>query len=93
MNVFIVELPPGDDPDTFVLSQGSEEFIRLIQGAMNIVEFKAALLQRRDQRDQFTIIQSIVESLTKIKDAIKVNLYVKDLAEKFGLREESIYQE
>jgi DNA primase len=93
INVFIVELPSGEDPDTFVLSQGSEEFMRLIQEAMNVVEFKAALLQRREPKSQFVIVQSIVESLAKIKDAIRVNLYVKDLAEKFGLREEAIYQE
>jgi len=95
MNVFIVELPAGEDPDTFVLSEGSEEFMRLIQEAMNVVEFKATLLQRREgsTRNQITIIQSIVESLSRIRDAIRVNLYVKDLADKFGLREEAIYQE
>jgi DNA primase len=95
MNVYIVELPQGDDPDTFVLSKGSEEFMTLIRGAANIVEFKAALLARRSGPASATgaIIQSIVESLAKVGDAIRVNLYVKDLANKFGLREESIYQE
>ena len=95
MNVFIVELPAGEDPDTFVLSQGSEEFMRLIHDAMNVVEFKAALMRRRsdEPRNQITIIQSIVESLSKIGDAIRVNLYVKELADKFGLQEEAIYQE
>ncbi|HQT92424.1 MAG TPA: DNA primase, partial [Candidatus Kryptobacter bacterium] len=95
MNVYIVELPQGEDPDTFVLSKGSEEFMTLIGGAANIVEFKASLLARRSGSSSApgAIIQSIVESLAKVGDAIKVNLYVKDLADKFGLREESIYQE
>lgn len=95
MNVYIVELPAGEDPDSFVLSKGSEEFMMLIGGAMNIVEFKASLLARRSggSTDTAAIIQSIVESLTKVNDAIRVNLYVKDLADKFGLREESVYQE
>ncbi len=95
MNVYIVELPAGEDPDTFVLSNGSEEFMRLIAGAMNIVEFKASLLSRRKgaSSDQASIIRSIVESLAKISDQIRVNLYVKDLAAKYGLREEAIYQE
>lgn len=95
MNVFIVELPAGEDPDTFVFSKGSEEFMMLIREAMNIVEFKAALLSRRSGSSSNTaaIIQSIVESLSKVNDAIRVNLYVKDLADKFGLREESVYEE
>ncbi len=95
MNVYIVELPQGEDPDTFVFSKGSEEFISLVQSAMNIVEFKASLLARRSgsNANPAAVIQSIVESVGKIGDAIKVNLYVKDLAAKFGLREESIYQE
>jgi DNA primase len=93
LNVFIVELPSGEDPDTFVLSQGNEEFMRLIHESVNVVEFKASLLQRRGQQNQITVIQSIVESLSKVDDAIKVNLYVKALAEKFGLREDAIYQE
>ncbi len=95
MNVFIVELPAGEDPDTYVLSQGSEAFMTLIGGAVNIVEFKASLLARRSGKsaDPAAIIQSIVESLAKVGDAIRVNLYVKTLADKFGLREESIYEE
>ncbi len=95
MNVYIVELPPGEDPDTFVLAKGSEEFMSLIGSAMNIVEFKASLLASRTGSSSNTaaIIQSIVESLARISDAIKVNLYVKDLAGKFGLREEAIYEE
>ncbi len=101
MNAYIVELPPGEDPDTFVLSRGAEEFMALIRDAMSIVEFKADLLTRRagSSRDQMSpdlnlkIIQSIVESLSKVDDAIKVNIYARDLADKFGLREESIYQE
>ncbi len=95
MNVYIVELPQGEDPDTFVLSKGSEEFMTLIGAAANIVEFKASLLARRSGSSSApgAIIQSIVESLAKVGDAIRVNLYVKDLADKFGLREESIYQE
>ncbi len=95
LNVYIVELPSGEDPDTFVLSKGREEFMALIGSAMNVVEFKASLLARRSNSsgDAAAIVQSIVESLAKVGDAIKVNLYVKDLANKFGLREESIYQE
>ncbi|HEY9164827.1 MAG TPA: DNA primase [Candidatus Kryptonia bacterium] len=95
MNVYIVELPAGEDPDTYVLAQGSEAFMAMIRDATNIVEFKASLLTRRKggTRDQLAIILSIVESLSKVNDAIRVNLYVRDLAVKFGLREESIYQE
>ncbi len=101
INVFIVELPPGEDPDTYVLSRGAEEFMALIRDAMNIVEFKASLLTRRAGSSQgqvspelnHSIIQSIVESLLKVDDAIRVNIYARDLADKFGLREESIYEE
>lgn len=95
LNVYIVELPAGEDPDTYVLARGSEEFMALIGNASNIVEFKATLLARRAGSSSNTgaIIQSIVESLARINDAIKVNLYVKDLSGKFGLREEAIYEE
>ncbi len=95
LNVYIVELPAGEDPDTYVLARGSEEFMALIGNGSNIVEFKATLLARRAGSSSNTgaIIQSIVESLARINDAIKVNLYVKDLSGKFGLREEAIYEE
>ena len=95
MNVFIVELPAGEDPDTFVLSRGADEFMVLIQNAMNVVEFKALLLGKKGSStsDQVAMIQSIVDSLAKVDDAIKVNVLVKDLVGKFGLREEAIYTE
>ncbi len=95
MNVYIVELPSGEDPDTFVLSNGAEEFMMLIKNAMNVVEFKAAMLAGRETSgaSQIETIQSIVDSLAKVNDAIKVNVLVKDLAQKFGIREDAIYQE
>jgi DNA primase len=99
MDVFIAELPQGEDPDTFVFSQGSEEFMKLIRKAVNIVEYKASLLQKRANPSlsfvsrQQSIINSIVDSLSKIDDLIKIDLYVKDLANKFGVHEGSIYQE
>lgn len=95
MNVFIVQLPTGEDPDTFVLSKGSESFMNLVQNGTDIVEFKASLLTRQKDGkvDEVRVIQSIVDTLTRIDDPIKVNIYSKKLAEKFGIREETIYQE
>ncbi|MGC8652895.1 MAG: DNA primase [Candidatus Kryptoniota bacterium] len=95
MNVFIVQLPPGEDPDTFVLSKGAEAFLNLVINGTDIVEFKLNLLTgRKDERlDEAKLIHSIVDTLSRIEDPIKVNLYSKKLAEKFGIREETIYQE
>ena len=95
MNVFIVELPPGEDPDTFVLSRGDEEFMALIRDAMDIVEFKASLLLRRssERPDPAAIINSIVDSLAKIDDRVKANILVKSLSEKFRLQELAVQTE
>ncbi|HVR45175.1 MAG TPA: DNA primase [Candidatus Binatia bacterium] len=38
--VRIVLLPPGEDPDSFVRSQGADAFRRLLEGARRAIEFK-----------------------------------------------------
>jgi DNA primase len=95
MNVFIVQLPSGEDPDSYVLSKGAESFMNLVRNGTDIVEFKAnLLLTHKDGRvDEAKVIHSIVDTLSRIDDPIKVSLYSKKLAERFGIREEAIYQE
>ncbi|MDX1684780.1 MAG: DNA primase [Saprospiraceae bacterium] len=92
MNVRIALLPEGQDPDSFVKSEGMNGFKKFIEeNARDFILFKSALLLEEAQGDPVkttVLIKDIVESIAVIPDALKRSLYVKQCAEKFDLSEE-----
>jgi DNA primase len=71
--VRVIEMPAGDDPDSYLKSQGAEGFRRLITEAIDFFEFKlmrardAGLLENAGTRA--TVTRETVELLAAISDA------------------------
>lgn len=97
MNVEVVLLPDGEDPDSFSRSQDSSQFIDYInRHKTNFILFKTQLLLGEagdDPIKKATLIGDIVESISKIQDTIKQAIYIKDCARQFDIREEVLIKE
>ncbi len=97
LNVKVVELPQGEDPDSYVKKYGSEKFRRLVDKAISFVEFTARAFQREGKLDtpegQTGAVRSIIETIAKIQDPLKRQFYVKDIAERYKLYESVLYRE
>lgn len=96
-DVRIVRLPEGEDPDTFVRKFGAKEFRKSVSESISFIEFKA---QRFYQQGAFSsperkaeAVRSIVQSIAKMKDELKRNFYVKEVAGKYDIYESVIYRE
>lgn len=96
-DVRIVRLPEGEDPDTYIRKFGAKEFKTLILGSISFIDFKA---QRFFQQGAFSspernaeAVRSIVQSIAKMKDELKRNFYIKDVAEKYDIYESVLYRE
>ena len=85
MNVKIVSLPEGDDPDSYVKSQGKEGLVQYMDAnAKDFIFFKTDLLLAEAGNDPIKktdVIRSIVESISKIPDPLKKSLYIKECAD------------
>ncbi|MCQ2350832.1 MAG: DNA primase [Paludibacteraceae bacterium] len=97
MNVEVVLLPDGEDPDSFARSQDSTKFIEYINThKTNFISFKTSLLLEEAGNDPIkkaALIGDIVDSIAVISDKIQQAIYIKECAVRFSMREEVLVQE
>jgi DNA primase len=97
LEVKVAELPAGEDPDSFVRKQGGAAFQSLLDHAVTFLEFKANTYRLEgmfDSPDRKTrAIRSIVQTIAKMKDELRRNLYIQTLAEKYGIYESVLFRE
>ena len=90
MNVKVLFLPDGNDPDSFARSHSAEEFRRYIQeNQTDFIQFKTDILLRgvTDPVKRSQAINSIVESISKIKNQITRASYITDCSYRLGVNE------
>lgn len=90
MNVKVLFLPDGNDPDSFARSHSAEDFRRYIQeNQTDFIQFKTDILLRgvTDPVKRSQAINSIVESISKIKNQITRASYITDCSHRLGVNE------
>ena len=97
MNVKVLLLPDGDDPDSFARKHTAEEFIQYIRdNETDFIKFKTGLLLKDAENDpvqRARLIQEIVGSITIIPDPILRSLYVKECSTLMKVEEQVLYNE
>ena len=97
MEVKIVSLPKGEDPDSFVNKFGKEEFEELIKRAENFLEYETKYYESQgkfeDPATAADAIRELVKPVALISDDIKRNLLLRNIAKKFNLREKLLESE
>ncbi|MBO4565953.1 MAG: DNA primase, partial [Bacteroidales bacterium] len=96
LNVKVVLLPDGEDPDSFArkntLAQ-MQEYI--VNGERDFIEFKADLLLAdagRDPIKRANLINDIADSVAQIPDPVKRSVYVDTVALRFGIEPSILFQ-
>ncbi|GIK59115.1 MAG: DNA primase [Ignavibacteriota bacterium] len=97
MEVKIVSLPKGEDPDSFVNKFGNVEFEELVKKAENFLEYETkyyeSLGKFEDPSTAAEAIRELVKPVALIDDELKRNLLIRNIAQKFNLREKLIESE
>lgn len=96
LNVKVLRIEDGKDPDEFIKKHGREAFERLVKKAMPGTEFRLLTLEngyKFDNEDEvLDYISKAIDVLRELSP-VEQNMYVKKLAAKFGLSEQSIAAE
>ena len=90
MNVKVLLLPEGDDPDSFARNHTAEDFRKYIEDhQVDFIQFKTDISLRgvTDPVKRSQAINSIVESISKIKNQITRAAYITDCAHRLGVNE------
>ncbi len=97
MNVKMVLLPEGEDPDSYLQKSGSTEFKAFIdENARDFILFKTSLLLNETKNDpvkKTEVIKDIVNSIAKIPDPLKRMVYVKECARQLEMEEQVLANE
>ena len=93
MNVKVLLLPDGDDPDSFAQKHTAQEFRDYIeQHQTDFIEFKTNLLLRgvTDPIKRSEAISSIVKSVSVVPDQITRATYLTECAHRLGMNETTL---
>ena len=93
MNVKVLLIPDGDDPDSFARKHTAEDFRQYINDhQQDIIEFKTDLLLKgvNDPIKRSEGISSIVKSISVIEDQIVRATYLQDTAHRIGISEATL---
>lgn len=97
LNIKVVLLPDGEDPDSFAKSQSAESFTRYIkEHETDFIRFKTQLLLEdagEDPIKRAAIISNIVESISLIPDAIVRSVYVQECSRLLQIDEQILLSE
>ncbi|MBA2422653.1 MAG: DNA primase [Chitinophagales bacterium] len=97
VNVRVVLLPDGEDPDSYLHKNGTaafKEFIRI--NKKHFLQFKTALLLTdagSDPLKKADVIKNIVETLAKIPDTVKRSILIKESSTSLDIGEQVLITE
>lgn len=97
MNVKVVLLPPGEDPDSFAKKQNAEDFHRYIsENEVDFIRFKTQLLLDEVEDDPVKragMISNVVESISLIPNSITRSVYIQDCSRLLNMQERVLIAE
>ncbi|SEG50780.1 DNA primase [Halpernia humi] len=97
MNIRVLLFPDGDDPDSFSRKHPKdfvEQFIK--KEAKDFINFKAEILLTEAENDpvkKAEAIRDIVKSIAFVQNSLKQEVYLKEVGNKFGITEQSLFNE
>ncbi|MDP8228931.1 MAG: DNA primase [Candidatus Electryoneaceae bacterium] len=94
LEVRIVKLPPGDDPDTLLRRVGTDSFQSLLQDqTLSFIRFQldtANLTASTAHTERLKVARTILDTIRLIPDEMQKDLLIEELSEYIGISKEAI---
>jgi DNA primase len=95
MNVKVCTFPDGEDPDSFAKNNTYEDLVLYLEeNAKDFIQFKASILTKEAANDPIKradTVRDIVNSISKIPDRIKKEIYIQECAKIMAISEAVLY--
>lgn len=95
MEAAVVLLPTGHDPDSFLFAFGVDEFFKIAEQALGLVDFQIQSAIERNGislEGKIRIISELAKPLAQIADSAARSIYVRYLAEKIRVDETTVLE-
>ena len=97
LNIKVILLPPGEDPDSYSRKLSSKEFKKFLAAeATDFIRFKTNLLLNdagNDPVKRSSLIRDIVQSIAAIQESINRSVYIKECSTLLKVDEGVLYSE
>jgi DNA primase len=97
MNVKVLLLPEGEDPDSFAKKMGASGYLNYIkENESDFIQFKTRLLLKETENDPVAkarLITDVVRSVSVIPDTITRSVYIRECSKLLGVDEDVLYTE
>ncbi|HEX7900670.1 MAG TPA: DNA primase [Planctomycetota bacterium] len=94
VDIFVAELPSGMDPDDVVLKLGADKLRECLEKPREIFDFLMSSLSAKHGTStpaaKARIVEEMMERVAQIPDAIKREILVQQVAQRFGLAEATL---
>ena len=93
-DVRILSIPQGKDPDEYVRSNGKEAFIKLINSAEGLIDYrirKAAEGLNLKDSNNLVVYGKRVTSILASVNSLEKDIYIKRISEQTSIREQTLY--
>lgn len=89
LNVRVIVIPDGKDPDEFIKKNGPERFKALLEGAVSEIEYKLLTavggIDVTSDDGRLKYLSKAAEIIAETPDAIARDLYIGRLSDKYGI--------
>jgi len=97
MNVKVLLLPPGEDPDSFARKNNSSAFLTYIsENETDFIRFKTRLLLKSTENDPLArarLITDVIRSVAVIPDSVTRSVYIRECSRLMNVEEAVLYSE
>lgn len=88
LEVKVVRLPQGFDPDSYVRSHSREALLKRIEEGLDLIDFFFALKEPEQVSEKVELTKNLAEVIGKIPDKVRSELYLDKLSKKSGVAKE-----
>jgi len=95
VDVEIIVLPAGEDPDSFLFANGQEAFLAHAAAAKGAIEFlidSAVDAHGLTMQGKIRVVDELKQPLADIRDGVARSIYIRHLAERLGVDESAILE-
>jgi DNA primase len=96
-NVKVLALPEGKDPDDFLKNNSVDDFRKLADNAVSLVEYKIRILKSKIDTNttegKIKFLNKAADILSKLDNSVEKEMYIRKIADKYRVTHEALFSE
>lgn len=94
LDVRVLSIPQGKDPDEFIRNNGKEAFMKLVDEALPLIDYRIENLKKgmnlKNSEDTIQYAEKALDILSDL-DSIEGEVYIKRISEETNIRDQALY--